>query len=215
MKKKKLIVIGDSITKGTYTGINDKYPASIARPNFTDAIAKHFDLEYINYGMNGVSISSLSPQLPEWAICKQTETYESADIVVVAAGTNDWGGCVPFGNKKDKMDCSFYGALYLLYSKIKEKYKNSIIFVITPILREGESKNKKGNSLQQYREIIKSRAEEFGFIAIDGESIPINPENERDRDSYILDGTHPNVAGHRLLSEHLIKAMEKFLNKLT
>lgn len=39
MQKKKLIVIGDSIARGTYTGKNDLYPASISHPNFTEIIA--------------------------------------------------------------------------------------------------------------------------------------------------------------------------------
>lgn len=161
--------------------------------------------------MNGVSISSISPQLPESAICKQVDNYELADIVILSAGTNDWGGCVPLGDKADKEDYSFYGALYVLYSKIKEKYKNAIVFVITPILREGESKNKQENGLQQYREIIKNRADEFGFIAIDGEKVPINPESEKDRQNYILDGTHPNVEGHRIYANYLIEEIKRYL----
>ena len=213
IKKKKLIAIGDSITKGTYTGKNDLRPASIAKPNFTEIVSKYFDFEYINYAMNGIAISSLSPQATEWAICNQVDTYDAADVVIISAGTNDWGACVPFGSPKDKTDISFYGALYFLYSKIRQKNKNAKVFVITPILRAGESQNRQGNSLQDYREIIKSRANEFDFIVINGEKIPINPENEQDKQAYILDGTHPNTEGHALYANYVLQVMKEYLTK--
>ncbi len=59
-------IIGDSITKGTYTGEEDTRPASIANPCFAELIGKRLGFTIKNYGINGVSISRVCTLERSW-----------------------------------------------------------------------------------------------------------------------------------------------------
>ena len=56
----KLVIIGDSIVKGTYTAPQDGCPSSVAKPNFAELLADALRCDLVNHGVNGVSYSSLS-----------------------------------------------------------------------------------------------------------------------------------------------------------
>ena len=47
---------------------------------------------------------------------------------IIAGGTNDYGNekTVELGNINDKQDVSFFGGLFVLFTKVKEKYNNSV-----------------------------------------------------------------------------------------
>lgn len=208
----RLITIGDSITKGTYTAEGEKGPGSIASPNFAEGLKQRlgFD-ELINYGVNGVSISSNTATLPEQAIVKTIKNMERGDIIVLAAGTNDYGTSVPLGKIEDKGEDTFYGALYLLYDFLKTERANAKVFVVKPIRRQNDGANQAGYTLEDYRNAIEYRAKEFGLAVIDGYSVPIDPKTEEGRKKHILDGLHPNEAGHALYAETLYQAIKKYM----
>lgn len=208
----RLITIGDSITKGTYTAEGDSAPNTIASPNFSDALKEKlgFD-ELLNYGVNGVSISSNTATLPEYAIVKTVKGMQSGDIIVVAAGTNDYGTSVPLGRIEDRTEETFYGALYLLYDFLKTNRANAKVFVVKPIRRQNDGKNKAGHTLEDYRVAIETRADEFGLTVIDGYAAPIDPKTEEGRKKHILDGLHPNVEGHALYADVLYREIKKYM----
>lgn len=83
---KKLICIGDSITKGTYTALGDSAPMSVAHPNFAEILQKKLGFgQLVNYGSNGISYSSLSPVLPESSLAKRCNDFECGDFILLAA----------------------------------------------------------------------------------------------------------------------------------
>lgn len=208
----RLVTIGDSITKGTYTAECEKGPGSVASPNFAELLKQKpgFD-ELINYGVNGVSISSCTQQLPEQAIVKTAKNMESGDIIVLAAGTNDYGTDVPLGKIEDRTEDTFYGALYLLYDFLKRERANAKVFIVKPIRRRRDDANQAGHTLEDYRNAIEYRAKEFGLAVIDGYTVPIDPKTEEGRKKHILDGLHPNEAGHALYAETLYQAIKKYM----
>ena len=209
---KTLVAIGDSITRGTFTGENDPYPRSIANPNFAELVAGSLGYDaLINYGENGVSVSSTSPTLPQFAVCKRVDEFESADTAIVAIGTNDFGNDVALGTPFDTTDISFFGALDILYRKLQVKYKR--VYVVTPIKRLTSDKNKAGFTLEDYRNAIEYKAKQYAFPVIDGYKISINPYDENERKRLILDGLHPNTQGHRLYADYVIKAMRELNNE--
>ena len=208
----RLVTIGDSITKGTYTAEGQKAPFSVASPNFAELLQQKlgFD-ELINYGVNGVSISSCTQQLPGQAIVKTAKNMESGDIIVLAAGTNDYGTHVPLGKIEDRTEDTFYGALYLLYNFLKTERTNAKVFIVKPIRRQNDGANQSGYTLEDYRNAIEYRAKEFGLAVIDGYTVPIDPKTEEGRKKHILDGLHPNEAGHALYAETLYQAIKKYM----
>lgn len=206
---KKMIAIGDSITRGTYTGEGDWCPLSLAKPCFAQLVkeALGYD-ELINYGSNGVSISSTSKTNSEFAISKRIREMESGDMALVAGGTNDYGTNVVLGTSTDREDVSFYGALAVLYKTLKDKYEK--VYIITPIRRMIDGKNEVDCTLDDYREAIRKRAQEYGFPVIDGYEIPIDPKTEEGRKRYILDGLHPNTEGHKVYADYVIEKIKSY-----
>ena len=209
----RLVTIGDSITKGTFTDIGQPSPNSVASPNFSDILKEKLGFnELFNYGINGTSISRTTYQSPELAMSIRVKDTVDADVIVVAAGTNDYGTHVQLGTIEDKEDVSFYGALHVFYTFLKENRKDSKIFIVTPIKRQGDGKNEAGFTLDQYRKAIEEKAEEFGFPVIDGFGVAIDPKTEEGRKKHILDGLHPNVEAHKLYGEYLY---EQIKNKIS
>ena len=206
-----MVAIGDSITRGTYTGEGDWCPLSLATPNFAQLIKEALEYdELINYGANGVSISSTSKTNSEFAISKRIREMESADMALVAGGTNDYGTSVVLGSPSDQSDVSFYGALEVLYKTLKEKYKK--VYIVTPIRRMADGKNEVGYTLEDYRRAIRQKAQDYGFPVIDGYEIPLDPKTEEGRERHMLDGLHPNTEGHRAYAEYVIKKIKFYEN---
>ena len=210
----KLITLGDSITRGTFTNFGENCPMSVASPNYSEILKtflKADDLECC--GMNGISVSRTSTVNAEYAMSIVCEKLCNADVFLIAGGTNDWGTDVPLGKKTDETDVSFYGGLYALYSCVKKQNPTAKIFVVLPLRRQGEktTKNAQGLLLDEYRAAIVNRANSFGFYVIDGRLLAIDPDDEKDREKYILDGLHPNQAGHQLYAELLYSEIKKYL----
>ncbi len=202
----KIVTIGDSITVGTYTAECDSSPDSVAHPNFSEYLKDKLGCDcLINYAINGISISSTAATLPEYAIAKRYSIMEDADIVLVCAGTNDYGCGVQIGSIDDCEDVSFYGALDTLFRGLKEKYPRSEIYFVKPIHRCDENGNVIGLRLEEYREAIEKKARQYMIPTIDGFEIPIDPKKEEHRKRYSKDGVHINPEGHRIYGEFVYK----------
>ncbi len=203
----KLITLGDSITKGTYMSPTDRSPNSIASPCFSEYVKEALGFDtLVNYGMNGTSVSALAPVMREHAMTLRYQNMDAdADVVIVAAGSNDFRGSVPMGTPEDREDISFFGALYVLYAGLSERYPHAKIYVVTPIRASDIDVNKEGLRMSDYSDAIKLRAKEFGFSVIDGFGVPINPYSKEHRALYLRDGVHPNVEGHRIYGEYLVR----------
>ncbi|MBQ9482351.1 MAG: SGNH/GDSL hydrolase family protein [Clostridia bacterium] len=207
---KRLVCIGDSITKGTFTASGEIAPLSLASPNYSEILKEKLKAdELINYGTNGISYSSLSSVLPEQALTKTVSHMDSGEIVLLAAGTNDYGTNVELGSENDDTDISFYGAADVVFGKIKERNPSAEIFVLLPIPRQTEEKNEMGYTLDDYRQALTVKAEKFGLKCIDGRKLPIDPTDGEDRNKYMADGVHPNKAGHRMLAEFICSEIKR------
>ena len=207
-----LVVLGDSITRGTFTGEGDWCPLSLAQPTFAELVGKQLGFDTVhNYGTNGISVSETTALEEGYCLCKWIDQAEQGDVLLLAGGTNDYGneGGVELGSEADRTDVSFWGALYVLFEKIVQRYMPQSVYVLTPLRREGEEvPNEKGYVLSQYRDAIQRRAKQFGFTLIYGEKIPLDPAKEEDKRRYMLDGLHPNTEGHAIIAAALIKEME-------
>lgn len=212
---KTLIAIGDSITHGSYVNIpetNRDEDWRVASPTFSEIIKEKLSFDkLINYGADGITVSASGFEGNDYSLTKYIDEMEGGDTVIIAGGTNDYGNekTVELGNINDKQDVSFFGGLFVLFTKVKEKYNNSKIYVLTPIHRLSEDeKNSKGYILEDYRKAIIERAKEFGFEVIDGKCVPINPKNKEDKEKYMIDGLHPNQEGHKIMAEYLLRYIE-------
>ncbi len=204
--------IGDSITYGAYTPVGGSSPNMRAEKRYCEIACERLGAICRNYGVSGISISSTSYQSPSSAISlRYTRMDNAADMVVIAGGTNDYGTGVVLGTIADTTDVSFYGALHVLCSGLCEKYPGKRIVFLTPFHRSSEAANKAGATLAQYKQAIYDVArDEFGFAVLDGWSVGLSPKNTKVKAEYIVDGVHPNPAGHELIGNslaHMLNAL--------
>lgn len=204
---------GDSITYGAYTGENDSCPASMVEKCWCNIVGERLGLrEITNYSESGISISSTSSVRSEASVsCNYMKMRDDADLIFIAAGTNDFGTEVAEGNYSDTTDVSFTGALRVLCSGLRKKYPAGEIFFITPIDRF-DRVGKNGSLLELYREIIKMIAgDEFGFKIINGGAFGFTASDPEFRKKYMNDGVHPNSEGHKIYADGVLKALSELI----
>ena len=177
-----MLAYGDSITQG-YDSIHPSYA-------YINQLAKALDSELFNKAIGG---DTFFPELLE------AKDGFFPDIVTVAYGTNDWLKCsygeFVFNTK------TFFEMLY-------ENYKNTKIYVITPIWKLSEEDGTKpmvNISFAEHRLFIKNTALQYENITvIDGDYlVPHDTALFADK---IL---HPNDDGFSFYSKNLIEKIKK------
>lgn len=210
LKNKKILFLGDSITEG--------HGSSKVENRFTDLVAKELGADFENYGIGGTRIAKQKKpsEKARWDldfIGRVAEMSDTADVVVVFGGTNDWGhGDSDLGDFESRDPYTFYGALHTLYTSLVEKYPAATIVVLTPLHRCGENArnvdpNRPNNVrlLKEYVEAIREVAEHYSLPILDlYKTSGLQPEISVIRETYMPDGLHPNDAGYRVLADKVI-----------
>lgn len=213
IKNKKILFLGDSITEGV--GV------SSPENRFSDLIAKNEGAICYNYGIGGTRIAyQNSPSdNPRWDlnfVDRVDEMDETADIVFVFGGTNDFGhGDAGIGSFNDKNPNTFYGAVHTLFNKLITKYPTAKIVFATPLHRIEEHRElvKAGKkcsvTLIEYVNILRELAEYYSIPVLDlYKCSGLQPEVPVIAEKYMPDGLHPNDDGHKILAQ-LITAFLK------
>jgi lysophospholipase L1-like esterase len=219
LKGKIIDFLGDSITEGV--GVYDQN-------NRYDNVA-HRRLElaaHYNYGIGGTRLAHQSSpsEIPRYDLCFCGRAYmleKSADLIVVYGGVNDYiHGDAYFGKMEDRTPATFCGAVYFLMNFLKTNYEGKQIVFMTPAhmhfkgisdkcLSGRPMKKPDAQPLSAYVEVIKARGEELGIPVLDlFEKLPIDPNNESDREKYTVDGLHFNDIGHEILANTLCDFLE-------
>ncbi|MBQ9859417.1 MAG: SGNH/GDSL hydrolase family protein [Clostridia bacterium] len=217
LKGKKVLFLGDSITRGTGASCEENAYWNVFGRN-TGAIVK-------GYGISGTRIApQRTPESPggesyaQYFGSRVEGMDPEADIVVVFGGTNDFGhGDAPFGRMTDREETSFYGALHCLYRKLLTKYPTAEIVVITPIHRGGEDDPfynqvaRTAAPLSGYVQAIREVAEYYGLPVLDLYRMGgISHHVTKVQETYLPDWLHPSDAGHARIASRL----EGFLKTL-
>lgn len=204
-----VVFVGDSITAGTNT--TKTYHSYLKDMGVFRSVKAQ--------GYGGSCFSTQSDYgLEKHPLTERYDTIPSADLIVIFMGTNDYGHETPLGTIADTTDVSFYGALNVVVTGLREKYPDSQLVFATPLHRFGFGSsailgtkfsydnlpNGEGHSLEDYVNAIKAIAEKYDLPVIDLFTLyPYTPENTKDRVKYFPDGLHPNARGHEILAELL------------
>ena len=214
LKGKIIDFLGDSITEGV--GVTDQ------NNRYDNVIHRRFELAaHYNYGIGGTRLAhqSVPSEIPRYDLCFCGRAYmldKSADLIVVYGGVNDYiHGDAYFGNMEDRTPTTFCGAVYFLMNLLKTNYEGKQIVFMTPAHMHFKGisdkfptgrpmKKPDAQPLSAYVEVIKARGEELGIPVLDlFEKLPIDPNNESDREKYTVDGLHFNDEGQGILAKTL------------
>ena len=215
LKHKKILFLGDSITEGI--GVSD--PKNIYWKRL-----EQDGCEVYSYGVSGTRIAPqatlrVDPRIDDDYFATRIPNMKpDADVIVIFGGTNDYGhGDAALGSMDDRTVDTFYGAYHDLCIKLREKYPNVAIVVMTPLHRDNEHMVYNGfhvrtaACLETYVDIIKEVAEYHKLSVLDMyHDCDINPNIQSHKESYVPDGLHPNDAGHEIL----YSTLKDFLKKL-
>lgn len=196
----KLVVLGDSIAAGTYTGKNDTCPMSKAK-TFGSIIAEKLGCEFVNKAVNGISYKCEGSVNPDCGVINQEKNAPDCDMLIISAGTNDFGINIPVGTESDFGDVSFSGAAELVFKTIYENRPRTKVVIVTPFNRVRKV-NDIGVSLDEYSKILTNKANKYGFTVINGKEVPLKNE-------MLFDGLHPDGEGHKMIAEKLLEVLCK------
>jgi lysophospholipase L1-like esterase len=194
---KKINFLGDSITdpnqtyttKWYYDYLNEQKQFSVVR----------------KYGQSGSSISATNTGQGEFAERYATMDND-ADLVVVFGGINDYlSNRAPLGVFADRVVTTFYGACHVLMEGLINKYPTRKIVFMTPIPNpDGDVANTHGITLKQIVDVIKEVAAYYCIPVLDLYTIGgMQTKVTVIKNTYVPDGIHPNVSGHRLIADKL------------
>ncbi len=176
---KKILVYGDSITQG-FSAIN---PSMC----YVSRLAFDLDFDYINKGVGGAVFEE---RLSDAA------TDSEPQIITIAYGTNDWNATsrIRFEN-----NCESF------IKNISNKFKNSKIFIITPLWRLDYEKEKEFGKFEEVGEYIKAITETLDNVSIiEGWNILTHSE------SFFSDRIlHPSDVGHVIMSKRILEHIRK------
>ncbi len=205
LKGKRVTFLGDSITEGWGTSaVENRYDNVLAR-----------EAELGSTFTNGIGGTRIAYQRgassdPRWDLyfCGRAAQLDlSGDVIVVFGGTNDFGhGNAPFGEDTDRTPDTFCGAVNFLMRQLTGRYPTSRVVFMTPVRRwGGETPSQAtGHTLGEYAAAIVRAGERNGVAVLDLYNVlPLDPDREDDRQTYTIDGLHPNDAGHRMIASTL------------
>lgn len=196
--------LGDSIT---------------ARNWYQPMVTADTGLTNVNYGIGGTTIAKTTASDSE-AFCERyTSMQNTADIVTVWGGVNDFGysygsnGGTELGVFGDTSKETFYGALKVLIEGLTTKYKGKKLgFIITPPVSNGmgmRSKNSLGYYLEDYCNAVIEMCEYYSIPYLDlyrksgfnEQNIDIMTSNIAQTAS---DGLHPSMVGFEFIRPKLV-----------
>lgn len=213
-------LLGDSITHGVGgTGfIQDGEPIveNFARnPNgycwanrFRDYMKSQFNCTVINNACSGTTIEFIIKHF-------DTLVDKDDDLILCTIGTNNrrqYFHAVPRHTKQEHMD-EFYQNILVLYEKFKKANKKVIFVANIPASAENEKDGENYWRLFHMDDVLalyEKAAEECGFPLIRLYTLFMEYCNQKNItvDSLLTDGLHPNDAGHDVIYDLLIEALE-------
>jgi len=210
-------IIGDSITYGlvNYPEIGD-----VVLNRFSNIVAEELNMTLNNYGINSstISVKATDPTGRDPIVTRYTSMSNSADLIIVAGGTNDWMyDWTPLGDMNSRSNNEFYGALHNLCLGLLDKYIGKQLLFMTPIKRyqapynSPTAINANGKTLREYCDIIKEVCSYYGIPVLDMHSeCTLNPFIVTQQTVFFPDGgTHPNDAGHVIMANRLIGCLKQ------
>lgn len=188
-----ILCVGDSITLGVQTGVEEPYPNS-----YPEIVGTLFHTNVDNKGIGSSTIWGSGP----YAMCKRIVDYGPADAVFILGGTNDWfyGSQCLIGDLNSPI--TFTYDFNWLCENLVECYPNAEIFIIIPMSPSEHVGVEPYDDFDIIRNVERNIAESYGFHIIDLPAKNIlsglDPET---KEAYYSDHCHLNTMGYEMLGK--------------
>lgn len=188
---KKAVMIGDSLTKMHY---------------WEEMFAQILGMNYEVVAQSGGNMT---------AIANFVDNIDSADVMTVWAGTNDWYDGISLGSLLNNDNNTYYGAVQHVCERVSERLPNCKLLLITPLQRlttntddwevddRGFRINPKTSKiLEDYANAVIETAEIYGIEVLD--MFHRGGVNAKNIDTWTSDRLHPSRAGFEKLCWKII-----------
>ena len=185
---KTVALFGDSIAAGVASGTTDSGFISWA-----NLFKQRLNLTLSNNAVSGKTITNDNSDSN--SISAKVIAYDgTAEIIIIAGGTNDYNQGKTIGSITDNTAATFYGALNLMAAHLKTLAAELVVF-ITPINCTVKYNNAVA-ALDDYRRAIQDVCRVNGFSVIEGADFGF-PEDAGTMQVLLdYDGLHPTQIGH-------------------
>jgi len=187
---KKVAFIGDSIVQGRYPKNGADHVNLCMDKPWPNLVAEALGSEdFMNFAIGGATVYG-----SDWrSLSRNASLITGYDVVFVCGGTND------YGNKTSQTDFeAAYGSM--LDTLIGN---NTKVIVVTPVYRT-KSVSSPAMSMSGYVASITALAA--------SRDIPVIPlfslTNTSDFTAHLIDQLHPDETGHRMIADHVLKAIK-------
>ena len=218
--KKNIVFIGDSITEGITSAV-DENGNRISYVTYADSYL-HFN-RTLNHGKGGRMFTAYGDEELSLAMNFGNVTNVDSDIIVVLAGVNDYLSTPAnkrFGDVNDKMSTAGYcGSVRYFMKQLQEYYGDREIFFVTMYNTSKKAEctysDVKGQpSLNDYMEVQRKLAKEYGFHVIELYNIGfMDCTDKESSDYYLRDGLHPKDNGNIVLGEHIAAELSLYFSQ--
>lgn len=203
----KIIVLGDSITKGVRSGVTaeETFGALLQR----DLRAAGRSVEVVNQGIGGERTDQALQRLQADILARQPQ------VVVVMYGTND--SYVDQGRSDSRISAQqFEENLQVIVERL-QKQQIKVVLMTEPRWGRTAQANGAGEHpnlrLEQYMQRTRKVASSAGIPLVDHFQYWTEAERQgTDIGGWTTDQCHPNPAGHRQLAERLLPVLQPLLD---
>ena len=217
--------LGDSIT----------YGYSLPNPEterWSYLVSQELNVREKNLGICGTLMARANMnRLPDdRSFVERVDLMKGSDCGIIFGGTNDyfWTDSLleaPENSRETDSLVYFRPAVSYIFDRAVEMFGAKKTLVITPYshhgwgnFRHGENANTPrfhdtdapnycGYCLEDYCDVLKEEAEKRGMLLLDLFSIYGRHSAGFDWQKLTFDGCHPNIEGHRVIADHVLRAI--------
>ena len=196
LKDLKVGFFGDSICSAD---VERNDPRLSAVRGWAGRIGVTNDMDWINYGVSGASLSNCRNQN---TIINQLKNAQNRkfDMVILHGGVNDAWDAVPVGEAGSTDLSTMAGGLEQVLTFVEEHFPDAMVGYIINFKFTNAHKGAKLNDMGEYVRVIKEICDEHGVKYFDLYSNDKLTKNlKQNTSTYLYDSVHPTSAGYDML----------------
>lgn len=212
LEGKTLMILGDSYSAGHgLLGSQKSWP---------ELLAEDYGMELINEAISGSTLASgvraSNPMV--WRCMELPE--EPVDILFIQGGSNDWSRGIPLGERDQRDENTFMGALNLILDQMEEDHPEATLVCFTPWVSNGAT-NELGLETAHYTEAMIKVCRHRGILCYDASNTVqnnIHMDSLAFRTKYCLtpnDRWHLNAGGQLLFAPAISRWLQENLCGVT